>query len=156
CLRDRVVQRAAAAWAALAIRGVHAAQPATMPPLAAADRLQILDPLRLRVEDHAVVRRPQCPACGDRALFTRRASAPIVLAEAPVRDGRTLSATATFERHAHLVDPLTGALSSLGPVAGTDNLVWAASLFTHPSSDAPSFDDFHATSMGKGATPDQA
>jgi bacteriocin biosynthesis cyclodehydratase domain-containing protein len=182
---DPATRRAAAAWAALAIRDAALAdsprafdpRAASSDPLRAFDpraassdpasavdpraassgRLRVLDPRGPRVADHLVVRRPQCPACGDPTLYTRRASAPVVLVERPVNDGaRTLSAAETFERHAHLVDPVTGVISSLGPVDGTEDLVWAASLFTHPSGDAASFDDFHATSMGKGQTPDHA
>ena len=153
---DPAVRRAAASWAALAIRGSMLLEGA--PP----DHLAVFDPHGPRVVEHRVARRPQCPACGDPALFSRRAASPIVLVDRPIDHGaRTRSAAETFEHCAHLVDPLTGAISSLGPVAGTDGLVWAASLFTHPASDpsssaTASFDDFHATSMGKGETSEQA
>ena len=166
---DPAVRRAAASWAALAIR-------ASMSPAhdqIRSDRLCVLHPRGLRIVEHVVMRRPQCPACGDPAMFTRSASAPVVLVERLVErpaappgarssdgGGRMRSAAETFERHAHLVGALTGAISSLGAVAGTGDLVWAASVFTHPSSDAASaaasFDDFHATSMGKGETSEQA
>ncbi|HEY0988821.1 MAG TPA: TOMM precursor leader peptide-binding protein, partial [Kofleriaceae bacterium] len=210
---DPAVRRAAASWAALAIRNAISEQRqvpggsssrglrAPGARAAPANRLSVFDPRGPLIVEHTVLRRPQCAVCGDPALFTRRASAPILLAERlvdrptdrpierfvehpvvrpidrpierfvehPVEPlaegpanggGRMRSAAETFERHAHLVDALTGAISSLGPVAGTGDLVWAASVFTHPPSDASSaaasFDDFHATSMGKGETSEQA
>jgi ribosomal protein S12 methylthiotransferase accessory factor len=47
------------------------------------DKLLALDLRRPGVEQHTVVRRPQCPACGDPDLMRKRAEAPVVLEPRP-------------------------------------------------------------------------
>jgi ribosomal protein S12 methylthiotransferase accessory factor len=121
-----------------------------------------LPPFQLR--SHVVVRRPQCPACGDPGLLAARAQRPLVLESRPKRftaDGGHRSATPeeTWERYQHHISPRTGVLSSLGPVAGRHHPqrpVYGAAFYTPPFSNTPSFDDFHAMSAGKGRTPEQA
>jgi ribosomal protein S12 methylthiotransferase accessory factor len=117
-----------------------------------------------QLREHPVVRRPQCPACGDAGLLRARAERPVVLERQPKRftaDGGHRSATPeeTWERYRHHVSPRTGVLSSLGPVEGRHHPlrpVYGAAFYTPPFSEAPSFDDFHAMSAGKGRTAEQA
>ncbi|MCS0604144.1 TOMM precursor leader peptide-binding protein [Streptomyces sp. LP11] len=84
------------------------------------------DTLTLRSEPHRLVRRPQCPACGDPDLLRERALRPVVLARPPGRGGsgdgrRVLSPEALLSRYGHLVSPVTGIVTELTPqVTGTD------------------------------------
>ncbi|XXF77618.1 TOMM precursor leader peptide-binding protein [Myxococcaceae bacterium GXIMD 01537] len=119
---------------------------------------------RFQVAEHPVVRRPQCPACGEPRLLSLRAQRPLALEARPKRhtsDGGHRCATPeeTWARHQHHISPLTGVLSGLGPMEGRDDPqrpVFGASYFTPPGSPSPSFDDFHAMSAGKGRTAAQA
>lgn len=82
-------------------------------------RILALDVLNGEQSGHVVVRRPQCPACGDPALG-RIGGAPVVLEarmlSAPVENGvRAEPAEATFARYAHHVSPLTGVVKSVAP-----------------------------------------
>lgn len=118
----------------------------------------------LRAVRHRVVRRPQCPACGDGALVTRRGHQPVVIAPRAKTftiDGgfRIMTPAETLARCEPQVSPITGVLASLGPVPGRDapaRPVWGAVYRVTPATDPPGFDDFHKLSSGKGATPTQA
>ena len=123
-----------------------------------------LDLLRLQLERHPVVRRPQCPACGDPGAQRARSEAPVRLEPRAVdfaADGgyRTTSPEQTAARCAEQISPITGIISSLGPVPGRDHPlrpVYAASWFACPPVVAPAPDAFHRTSMGKGRSAVQA
>ena len=89
----------------------------------ASDELTAFDVLAQRGEPHVVVRRPQCPSCGDGSLRPDRRPAPITLEGAPTRfsdDGghRTVSPQETYERYRHHVSPISGAVTTLEPVRG--------------------------------------
>ena len=82
------------------------------------DTVYTLDTLTLRGRRHRVVRRPQCPACGDPDLVAAAVCRPIV----PVSrlksftDGsghRALSPEETLERYQDLVSPITGIIGDL-------------------------------------------
>ncbi|AUX23790.1 hypothetical protein SOCEGT47_043200 [Sorangium cellulosum] len=128
------------------------------------DRLLTLDPGRLEIVHHAVVRRPQCPACGDPGLVGRRARQPVALQSRPKQftdDGghRTLAPEETYARLAHHISPVTGVVASLGPAAGRDHPlrpVFAAAYRVCPTTDTPDFTDFHRQSAGKGRTAAQS
>ncbi len=125
------------------------------------DKLLSLDLRSMRVEEHTVVRRPQCPACGDPQMLKKRAEEPIVIAPRQKRfteDGgyRTVTPEETFARLEHLVSPVTGVVTRIGPVPGRDHplrMVYGAGFFVqHPPDARPSFHDFSRASMGKGRT----
>lgn len=126
--------------------------------------LVVLDPLRPSAEAHAVVRVPQCPACGDPGLATARARAPVSLESRPKRftdDGghRAVTPEQTWTRLARHVSPLTGVVTSVGPVPERDHPlrpVYGSAFRQCPASAAPAFDDFHRVAMGKGRTAAQA
>jgi oxazoline/thiazoline synthase len=126
--------------------------------------LVALDLATFRISEHAVVRRPQCPVCGDPELLKRRALEPVVLESRPktfTDDGgyRGVPPEETLRRHEHLVSPFTGVLSSLGPIEGRNHPlrpVFGAAYFIAPAGDDPAFDDFHWMSAGKGRTAAQA
>ncbi len=123
-----------------------------------------LDLDQLALVHHAVVRRPQCPACGDPDLFARQLARPVRLQPSEktfTGDGghRTAAPGETFARLRHHVSPITGVVSSLGPVPGRDHHlrpVFGSSWFAHPIEDPPEPDQFHRTGMGKGRSPAQA
>lgn len=126
--------------------------------------LLALDLTELRTIKHPVARRPQCPACGQPDLYTRRATTPIALG-APARHGgvaggfRVVTAAETLARCEPVVSPVTGVVASLGPVPGRDHParpVAGAVYRVVPPGPRPGFDDFHRLSSGKGATSVQA
>ena len=74
-------------------------------------------------EEHALVRRPQCPACGAPARY--RGPRPVALAPRPKRftaDGghRTVTPEQTLKRYLHHVSPITGVVPRLVNLAGGD------------------------------------
>lgn len=81
--------------------------------------LLTFDLLSLEQQVHAVVRRPQCSACGDPRLFDPgREAQPVRLQPARKKfrsDGghRAYLPEETFEKYKHHVSPITGVVSSL-------------------------------------------
>lgn len=120
----------------------------------------------LATRKHAVVRRPQCPGCGDGQDAPSRAPQPIRLTrriKAFTADGGHRSATpeATLARYEHLVSPLTGVVRGLEADSGTDAAF--APIYTSGFNPATKDDTveslrghFRGTSSGKGKTPQQA
>lgn len=128
-------------------------------------KLLAMDIARLRIDAHAVARRPQCPACGDPELLQKRAQAPIVLERRPKRftdDGgyRCVTPEETFARYEHLISPLTGVVTEIEPVPGRDHPlrpVYSAAYFNPvPPERAAEFDDFTRWGLGKGRTAAQS
>lgn len=128
------------------------------------DKLLSLDIARFQVSEHAVMRRPQCPVCGDPGLLRARVQRPVVLESLPKRfidDGghRVLSPDETYARYERLISPITGVVGSLGPAARHGHPLWPvyrATFRVCPAGDAPSFNDFHSMCAGKGRTHAQA
>lgn len=91
--------------------------------------LTTFDTLAVTTRRHAVVRRPQCPACGDPESL--RVARPISIGAVPARhrgDGghRTVSAEATLARFAHHVSPITGVVTWLENYVGhVDDLIYS-------------------------------
>ncbi len=117
-----------------------------------------------KLTEHAVVRRPQCPACGDPELLKARGARPVKLEPRPrgfTEDNgfRSVSPEETFARLQHQISPVTGVLSSLGPMEERYHPlrpIFGASYFTPVRTEAPDFNEFHALSLGKGRTPAQS
>lgn len=128
------------------------------------DRLLTLELSRFATQEHEVVRRPQCPACGQPELARERVLAPVRLESRPKRftgDGghRSAAPEETLARFSRHVSPITGIITSLGPLVGRDHPlrpVYGASYRVCPASSAPSFEDFQRASLGKGCTPAQS
>ena len=85
---------------------------------ALAGRMVTLDLAGLATTGHTLVRRPQCPSCGDPGLTAHR-SPKVVLTPGAARhttDGgyRTLPPQLTYERLKHHVSPQLGAITKLG------------------------------------------
>lgn len=78
----------------------------------------IFDTLALRGEHHRVVRRPQCPSCGDPGQIAARTRQPVVTmtrraASAYGNGQRILSPEEVLTAYGHLVDPVTGVVAEL-------------------------------------------
>ncbi|WP_405010849.1 TOMM precursor leader peptide-binding protein [Kitasatospora sp. NBC_01539] len=83
-----------------------------------------LDTVLLETERHRLVRRPQCPACGDAGLMAERQSAPVRFESRPkafTADGghRSASPEDMLERYRPQLSPVTGVVTSLVPAART-------------------------------------
>jgi ribosomal protein S12 methylthiotransferase accessory factor len=81
-------------------------------------RVVVLDPATLERTEHTLLRRPQCPACGDPEMVARGQRAPVALAACEpsfTEEGgyRRSPPEAMLARHAHLVSPITGIVSHL-------------------------------------------
>jgi bacteriocin biosynthesis cyclodehydratase domain-containing protein len=129
------------------------------------DHLITLDLAESRMEHHPVIRRPQCPVCGDPTIAMHDASrTPLVLSsrlKQHTSDGghRSTSSEDTYERLRRHVDPITGFVTWLGPVASqahTMTRLWTAAHPVCPISKFPGFHDFYVASWGKGVTDAQA
>ncbi|MFD7997968.1 TOMM precursor leader peptide-binding protein [Streptomyces mirabilis] len=123
------------------------------------------DTLSLRSERHRLVRRPQCPACGDPGLLRERALRPVTLTHRSTHstsgDGRrALSPEAMLTTYGHLVSPVTGIVTDLTPQeTGTDlvHVCTAGHNFAlHGPSSRKDRRPLRGRSAGKGASAAQA
>ncbi|MBC7813473.1 MAG: TOMM precursor leader peptide-binding protein [Burkholderiales bacterium] len=125
------------------------------------DQLVTFDTLTLQTQWHPLVKRPQCPACGDATAELPR---PINLTSRPpieqrLAGYRSRSADETYERYKHHVSPITGVVSRLDRVPSMGPLfVYAAG-----PNKARSFDDWkymrrslRSNAVGKGTDEMQA
>ncbi|RKE20748.1 TOMM precursor leader peptide-binding protein [Streptomyces sp. TLI_171] len=83
-----------------------------------------LDTVLLDSEKHVLVRRPQCPSCGDDAMMTRRQLAPVAFESRPkafTADGghRSASPEDMLEKYRPQLSPITGVVTTLVPAART-------------------------------------
>ncbi|WP_431824080.1 TOMM precursor leader peptide-binding protein [Burkholderia sp. F1] len=117
----------------------------------------------LATEQHRVLRRPQCPRCGNPAWMREQVARAPRLAERALlknADGgyRTADPQHVFERHAHLISPISGAIAYLHPMpkrhAGMRK-VYASGFLVCPAA-VPSSNRFDRICSGKGRTDDQA
>jgi ribosomal protein S12 methylthiotransferase accessory factor len=115
---------------------------------------------------HPVIRRPQCPSCGDPDLERRNMEAPVEIRGA-LRIGnepgghRTVAPEETFSRCEHLISPVTGVIATFGPVKRADHPlrpVFGASYYVCPAPNEPPEmgDVFSRPAFGKGRTSAQA
>lgn len=125
--------------------------------------LTALDLGSLETSAHAVVRRPQCPICGDPGLFAIQAEQPPALSPVPklhCSDGgfRRFSPEQTWEKYQHLVSPISGPVSYVTAVPDRSTelrAVYASGYLSCPRS-TPSGTSFDKSCAGKGKTPVQA
>ncbi|MBE9044818.1 TOMM precursor leader peptide-binding protein [Pleurocapsales cyanobacterium LEGE 10410] len=80
------------------------------------------DALKLRMNSHALIKRPQCPSCGLIANGLNGKPLPIVLGRRKktfVTDGghRCVAPEETLRKYQHLIDPITGVVRSLQKVS---------------------------------------
>ncbi len=84
-----------------------------------------LDTVTLALDEHTLVRQPQCPSCGDPRLVTER-SPKVVLRPSPAvhtTDGghRTVPPQQTFDRMKRHISPILGAVTVLAAHDDSDN-----------------------------------
>ncbi|MCX4161523.1 MULTISPECIES: TOMM precursor leader peptide-binding protein [Paraburkholderia] len=112
---------------------------------------------------HRVVRRPQCPRCGNPQWMREQAErAPQLSATTGVAGGdggyRTADPQQVFQRYAHLISPVTGAVAYLHPMpkrhAGLRK-VYVAGYLTCPDR-VPDNNRFDKICSGKGRSDEQA
>ena len=118
-----------------------------------------------REEWHRLVRRPNCPACGE-PLRSDRPTDPIVLQPQPARyraDGghRTVTPEATLERFQHHVSPVTGIVDALARTPlDADGALHVYATGRNVAFRAATLDRLrdgvHTGSSGKGMTDAQA
>ncbi|MFD0372938.1 TOMM precursor leader peptide-binding protein [Streptomyces sp. NPDC127114] len=125
----------------------------------------VLDGLTLRTAHHPVLRRPQCPSCGDPSLVAERTRRPVVpvsrpKAECSGSNDRALSAEQMLERYGHLIGPVTGIVTEVRPMAGLPEGLHAYdsghNLALRGHSPASMRRVLRARSSGKGATAAEA
>jgi len=154
--------RASCNWATLALLRVFAGGPPQ--PMPNQNQLLALDLRSLLTTAHAVVRRPQCAACGDPSLMGAVGERAIALRPVEKRhteDGgyRVQSPRQTYERYRHLVSPLTGAVTHLGPIPGRDaalRSVFVSGYMVSPREAVPHGNAFDKLCAGKGRSAEQA
>ncbi|RPE33023.1 TOMM precursor leader peptide-binding protein [Kitasatospora cineracea] len=83
-----------------------------------------LDTVLLESEKHVLVRRPQCPSCGDDAMVSGRQLAPVAFESRPkafTADGghRSASPEDMLEKYRPQLSPVTGVVTTLVPAART-------------------------------------
>jgi len=129
------------------------------------DTLVTLDARAFQTERHTLVRRPQCPACGEPGLVAARQERPPRLEARPkafLADGghRLVSPEETVRRYQHHVSPLTGIVQRLEEVPGQGRLtpvVDTGPNLSRPGGDLRFFRRMlRGRSAGKGMTLAQA
>jgi bacteriocin biosynthesis cyclodehydratase domain-containing protein len=124
--------------------------------------------LSLRVDTfatawHRVVRRPQCPRCGNPAWMREQAGRPPRLATADVRTRsaggfRIAQPQQVFEQYRHLISPVSGPVAYLHPMPGRNagmRNVYVAGYLVCPRA-APYDNRFDRICSGKGSSDAQA
>jgi bacteriocin biosynthesis cyclodehydratase domain-containing protein len=128
-------------------------------------KIQTFDLLRWQMQAHVLVRRPQCPVCGDPRKFLNASAPPVVLqsrrkscAEAGFR---VVDHAATLQRYGHHVSPITGAVPHLERCEVTNDGALHVYL-TGPNYSRPAESlahirkDLRNRNSGKGTTDSQA
>lgn len=138
----------------------------TVPEGSLEGRVASVDLLERTAQEHVLVRRPQCPSCGEQELRRPRPPAPVALTSRAKRfraDGghRTASPEETYERYRHHVSPLLGAVTELRPALGAKMEVAPTFVAGHNFSmgvDSVAFlqESLRGMSGGKGSTRIQA
>ena len=116
---------------------------------------------------HRVVRRPQCPACGDEGLYRPdRSPVPLHLQASPKTHrnsggARTVAPQVTLAKYRHLVSPISGVVSWLSRTTDeTDSwlhVYWAGSNLGMRSRSLSSLRrSLRSKSAGKGSTREQS
>jgi len=114
---------------------------------------------------HPVIRRPQCPVCGDPELYTRQAQAPIALSPAPRtwdEDGgfRTRPLEQTSRVLDGIISPVSGLVAGVvchskpGPDVNRIFRAWFGKTTFQAS--LPRTDQLFQTTMGKGMSAAQS
>jgi bacteriocin biosynthesis cyclodehydratase domain-containing protein len=130
---------------------------------ALAHKLLTIEPDTMETTRHAVVRRPQCPACGNPDLMRHQADRfpQLQTVDGPLRrDGgfRSVDPLQTYEKYKHLVSPVCGPIAYLHPMPrrhGGMRQVYVAGYLVCPQ-DLPRGNSFDKVCAGKGQSEAQA
>lgn len=117
---------------------------------------------RQTIEFHHVVRRPQCPACGEPSRYPDHTRTPVLLgtrAKAFTATGahRVDTPEQTFARLAHHISPVTGLVQRANAIdLDHDRPLEVIEFPSSPREPDPAHDVFFAVGGGKGRTRSQA
>ncbi|MBU7586023.1 MAG: TOMM precursor leader peptide-binding protein [Nostoc sp. TH1S01] len=122
------------------------------------------DTLTLQTQEHILVKRPQCPSCGEQGKILDKQPLPIVLENRQktfIYDGghRTCSPQETLRKYQHHISPITGIVRELTkiPVNGLTHTYIAKHHFHSIFDDINSLrQNIGGRSAGKGRTDIQA
>jgi ribosomal protein S12 methylthiotransferase accessory factor len=118
-----------------------------------------------KIERHHIRIQPQCECCGQCDIFSTMVKKPIVINDIPrpfntIGGYRTISPESTWENYKHLVSPITGIVSHIGPYDKKNHTmrpVWKATYFVNPpAAFADRNEPFVRNSFGKGHTAAQS
>ena len=122
-----------------------------------------LNPVTFVIDRHTVVKRPQCPDCGDPALVRHaRRLEPQSRSKVYTQDGghRTLRPEAALRQYQHHISPITGVVRSLTRITSDDDLlhvyVSGSNLALRSESSHVLKRNLRGNSCGKGVTDAQA
>lgn len=129
-----------------------------------AGRLITHDVLALKTQSHTLVKRSQCPSCGETVAGFNREPSPIILKHQKktfTTDGghRCLSPEETLKKYQHHISPLTGIVRELRKIPQSNRLVHtyiAKHHFTTVFDDLNALRHFGGISAGKGMSDRQA
>ncbi|MGK7939731.1 MAG: TOMM precursor leader peptide-binding protein [Crocosphaera sp.] len=119
----------------------------------------------LDVKTHTLIRRPQCPTCGDSEILHRRGFEPLVLESRLkhfTRDGghRAITPQQTIQTYEHLISKITGVVTELIRVTDPTNPLVHTYSAGHAFGSATSLRGLRSTlkhkSSGKGKTDSQS
>lgn len=143
----------------LALRGAEGPSPALT------GQLLTFNHRSLEFKTHTLIRRPQCPTCGDPEILHRRGFEPVTLESRQkhfTRDGghRALTPAQTVQQHEHLISPITGVVTELVRVTDPANPLVHTYRAGHAFGGATSLRGLRSTlkhkSSGKGKTDSQS
>ena len=131
------------------------------------ERAVTLDAARLESAQHPAMRRPQCRACGDEALYRAdRPAQPVKLQPSPKRirnsgGQRAVAPEETLARYRHLVSPVSGVVTWVTRTSDAADpwlhVYWAGNNFALRSRGLGALRrSLRSKSAGKGSTPRQS
>ncbi|MBO3459800.1 TOMM precursor leader peptide-binding protein [Aetokthonos hydrillicola Thurmond2011] len=127
-------------------------------------KLLTYDTLTFQTQEHSLVKRPQCPSCGEIVYKFTKKPLPVVLGHSKktfTADGghRSCSPQETLSRHQHHISPITGVVRELNKIPGNEliHTYVAKHHFLNTFDDLTSLrQNLQGRSAGKGRTDLQA
>lgn len=128
--------------------------------------IHALDPVRMEIHDHVVVRRPQCPVCGEPEVASVGRPEPLVVSSVLktfTRDGghRSSPPEETLRRYKHHISPISGVVKALVRTSAPDDAL--QHVYVSGQNLAARYDSYQSlrrnirgSSSGKGTTDSQA
>lgn len=119
----------------------------------------------LDLKSHILIKRPQCPTCGDSGILQRRGFEPMKLESRPkqfTQDGghRATTPEQTLQKYQHLISPVTGVVTDLVRVSDPTNPLVHTYRATHSFGSSTSLRGLRNLlsykSAGKGKTDSQS